>query len=204
MDDQNREGRQADEVTQTTTYTSQTTGQTTGAQPALTQSLEVQATQAQTAQAQTTERTVTTEQVRDLRKVEGTLRLYEERAVVDVVPETLGAITIRRVLTQREEVVPITLGREHLEITVTEGSGGRVTMNGEVLEVGRTYEVPLYEERAVIDKQTYPYSDVRIAKQRETYQQVERLTLRREELEVEDPQGLVRDRLMPDPLDPGQ
>lgn len=188
MDDQNRKGPQADEVTQTTS-TAQTK-QVTGTQAAV--------------GAQVTGQMVTTEQVRDLRHVEGTLRLHEERAVVEVVPENLGAVTIRRVLTQREETVPITLGREHLEITVTEGSGGRVTMNGEVLEVGRTYEVALYEERAVIDKQTYPLSDVVIAKQRDTYQQVERLTLRREELEVEDPQGLVRDRLMPDPLDSPQ
>ncbi|WP_102126173.1 YsnF/AvaK domain-containing protein [Deinococcus planocerae] len=175
MDDQNREGRLVSGETQTSS-TSQA--------------------------AQAAERTVTTEQVRDLRRVVDTLRLHEERALVEVVPESLGAITVRRVLTQREEVVPITLGREHLEITVTEGKGGRVTMNGEVLEVGRTYEVPLYEERAVIERQAYPYSDVVIAKQRETYEQVERLTLRREELEVEDPQGLVRDRLMPDSLDP--
>ena len=187
MDDQNREGRPADEVTQPAS-----TSQTTQVEQAIRQA------------AQTPERTVTTEQLRELRRVEGTLRLHEERAVVEVVPESLGAVTIRRVLTQREETVPITLGREHLEITVNEGSGGRVLMNGEVLEVGRTYEVPLYEERAVIEKQAYPYSDVQIAKQRETYQQVERLTLRREELEVEDPQGLVRDRTMPDPLDSGQ
>lgn len=185
MDEQNRKGRPADEVSQVTTPAQTAQGPQTTAMP-------------------TPERTVTTEQVRDLRRVEGTLRLHEERAVVEVVPEGLAAVTIRRVLTQREEVVPITLGREHLEITVREGQGGRVLMNGEPLEVGRTYEIPVYEERAMINKQTFPLSDVVITKQRETYQQVERVTLRREELEVEDPQGMVRDRLMTDPLDPGQ
>ncbi|WP_216319354.1 YsnF/AvaK domain-containing protein [Deinococcus aestuarii] len=179
MDEHNREGRLTDEGTQVTSSSQSTEGQAT-------------------------ERTVTTEQVRDLRRVEGILRLHEERAVVEVVPEALAAVTIRRVLTQREEVVSIALGREHLEITVKEGQGGRVLMNGEALEVGRTYEIPVYEERAVIDRQTFPLSDVVIAKQRETYEQVERVTLRREELEVEDPQGLARDRLMPDPLDSGR
>ncbi|MEF2280053.1 YsnF/AvaK domain-containing protein [Deinococcus sp. YIM 134068] len=151
---------------------------------------------------ESTGRTVTTEQISDFRKVVETLRLHEERAVVEVVPESLGAVTIRRVVTERQEVVPITLSSERLEITVREGVGGRVTMNGEVMEVGRTYEVPIYEERALINKEIFPLSDVTIAKQRETYKQVETLTLRREELDVEDPQGLVRDRTMPGGSEP--
>lgn len=68
--------------------------------------------------------------------------------------------------------------------------------------MGRTYEVPIYEERALINKEIFPLSDVTIAKQRETYKQVETLTLRREELDVEDPQGLVRDRTMPGGSEP--
>lgn len=176
MDDQGREVRLEGEETQTTSQTTETT--------------------------ETTGRTVTTEQISDLRKVVETLRLHEERAVVEVVPESLGAVTIRRIVTERQEVVPITLGSERLEITVREGVGGRVTLNGEVMEVGRTYEVPIYEERALINKEIYPLSDVTIAKQRETYQQVEKVTLRREELDVEDPQGLVRDRTMPESSEP--
>lgn len=136
------------------------------------------------------------------REVVETVRLHEERAVVEVLPQEVGAILIRRVVTEREETVPIILHSEYLEITVREGAGGRVTMNGEALEVGRTYQVPLHEERAVIDKQVYPLSDVTIAKQARTYTQTERITLRREELDVEDPQGLVRDRTMPGSTDP--
>lgn len=130
------------------------------------------------------------------------LRLHEERALVEVVPETVGAVTIRRVVTERQENVPITLRREHLEITVRENTGGQATLNGEALEVGRVYEVPLYEERALIEKQVYPLSDVTIAKEARVYTQTQEITLRREELAVEDPQGLVRERTMPNPLDP--
>lgn len=130
------------------------------------------------------------------------LRLYEERANVEVVPEVVGAVTIRRVVTERQEMVPITLRREHLEITVKENTGGRATLNGEELEVGRVYEVPLYEERAQFEKLVYPLSDVTIAKEARTYTQTQEVTLRREELAVEDPQGLVRERTMPSPLDP--
>ncbi|MBB5233476.1 DUF2382 domain-containing protein [Deinococcus budaensis] len=134
----------------------------------------------------------------ETREIVERLRLHEERATVEVISEQLGAVTVRRVVREREEVVPITLHSEYLEITVQEGTGGRVTLRGEPLEVGRTYEVPLYEERAVIDKQIYPLSDVTIAKQARSYVQTERLTLRREELDVEDPLGLVRDRLRTD------
>jgi len=149
------------------------------------------------------EGTQTTEsRTTETREVIERLRLHEERAIVEVIPEQMGAVTVRRVVREREEVVPITLHSEYLEITVQEGTGGRVTLKGEPLEVGRIYEVPLYEERAVVDKQVYPLSDVTIAKQARSYTQTERVTLRREELDVEDPMGLVRDRLRTDGNEP--
>ncbi|WP_019588294.1 DUF2382 domain-containing protein [Deinococcus apachensis] len=149
-------------------------------------------------------RTTETTELREgnVREVVERLRLHEERALVEVVPENVGAVTVRRVVREREEVVPITLHSEHLEITVQQDTGGRVTMNGETLEVGRTYEVPLYEERALVEKRVYPFSDVTISKQARTYTQTERLTLRREELDVEDPQGLIRDRTVTGGTDP--
>lgn len=138
----------------------------------------------------------------ETREIIEQLRLHEERAVVEVVPEQMGAVIIRRVVSERQETVPITLHSEHLEITVKADTGGRVTLDGEVLEVGRLYEVPLYEERALVEKQIYPLSDVSIARQARAYTHTEQITLRREELDISDPQGMVRDRVMPDPLDP--
>ena len=44
--------------------------------------------------------------------------------------------------------VPVTLTTETLEITVKDGAG-KVTLNGEVLEPGRTYEVLIHDEKAV-------------------------------------------------------
>ncbi|MEW6420992.1 MAG: YsnF/AvaK domain-containing protein [Deinococcota bacterium] len=118
------------------------------------------------------------------REVVGQLVLHEERAEVEVLRELAGTVQIRRVVTERQETVPITLISERLEITVTEG-GGRVRMNGEELEPGRTYTVELSEERAQIHKQVYPFQEVTIAKQRETFTQTEQVTLRREELDVQ-------------------
>lgn len=151
-----------------------------------------------TSATQTSETQFAETQTLETREIVDRLRLHEERAIVEVIPEQVGAVTVRRVVREREEVVPITLHSEYLEITVREGTGGRVTLKGEPLEVGRTYEVQLYEERAVVDKQIYPLSDVTIAKQSRSYTQTEHLTLRREELDVEDPMGLVRDRLRTD------
>lgn len=118
------------------------------------------------------------------RQVVGRLVLREERATVDVTREAAGSVEVRRVVTEREETVPITLYREVLEITVKDG-GGRVLMNGEPLEPGRTYEIPISEERAEIRKQVYPFQEVIIAKELQRFTQDEQVTLRREELDVQ-------------------
>lgn len=118
------------------------------------------------------------------REVVGQLVLHEERAKVEVLREQTGSVQIRRVVTERQETVPITLVSERLEITVIDG-GGRVRMNGEELEPGRTYTIELSEERVQIHKEVYPLHEVIIAKQRETVTHTEQVTLRREELDVQ-------------------
>lgn len=126
------------------------------------------------------------------REIVRRLTLHEERAEVQVTREQAGSVQIRRVVTERQEVIPVTLSTEHLEITVTDGVG-RVLMNGEALEPGRTYEVLLSEERAEVQKQVFPVQEVTIAKQVQTFMHSEQLTLRREELEVEGLSGQVRE-----------
>lgn len=126
------------------------------------------------------------------REIVERLTLHEERAEVEIVREAGGAVQIRRVVTERREVLPVTLSREHLEITVTDGTG-LVRMNGEVLEPGRVYEVQLSEERAVVEKQVYPIQEVTIAKTVQTFMHSEEVTLRREELDVQGLSGEVRE-----------
>ncbi|WP_051935414.1 YsnF/AvaK domain-containing protein [Deinococcus sp. YIM 77859] len=128
----------------------------------------------------------TGEVVRDSegRQIVQRLVLHEERATVDVVREAAGSVEVRRVVTERQETVPITLYREVLEITVKDG-GGQVLMNGEALEPGRTYEIPISEERAEVRKQVYPFQEVIIAKELRRFTQDEQVTLRREELDVQ-------------------
>ncbi|SMB91518.1 YsnF/AvaK domain-containing protein [Deinococcus hopiensis] len=119
------------------------------------------------------------------RQILNHLVLHEERAQVEIERERAGQVVIRRVVTEREEVVPITLRREVVEITVTEGGNGSVVLNGEPLEVGRTYEFEMYEERAEVQKRVYPFQEITIAKQLQAFTQTENITLRREELDVE-------------------
>ncbi|GAA5514866.1 hypothetical protein Dcar01_03629 [Deinococcus carri] len=126
------------------------------------------------------------------REIVERLVLHEERAEVEVLRDLTGAVQIRRVVTERQEVVPVTLTNEHLEITVTDGVG-RVRMNGEVLEPGRVYTVELSEERAEVRKQVFPLQEVTIAKQRQTFTHSEQITLRREELDVQGLEGEVRE-----------
>lgn len=120
------------------------------------------------------------------------LTLLEERARVEVLREQVGSVKIRKVVREREEVIPVKLTTETLEITVADGAG-KVTLNGEVMEPGRTYEVLIHDERAVVEKQVFAQSNVTLRKEATTYTHTEQVTLRREELDVRDPQGLVRE-----------
>ncbi|ADY26268.1 Domain of unknown function DUF2382-containing protein [Deinococcus proteolyticus MRP] len=121
------------------------------------------------------------------------LVLYEERARVDVVRESRGAVTVRKVVTEREEMVPVTLRSEYLEILVHEGAG-RVRMGDQELQPGQTYQVELSTERASVHKEIVPISEVSFEKRAVSEEVQQTVTLRREVLDVEDPQNLVANR----------
>ncbi|GHF97303.1 hypothetical protein GCM10017783_06430 [Deinococcus piscis] len=121
------------------------------------------------------------------------LVLYEERARVDVVRESRGVVTVRKVVTEREEMVPVTLRSEYLEIVVNEGAG-RVRMGDQELQPGQTYQVELTTERASIQKELVPLSEVSFEKRAVSEAVQQTVTLRREVLDIEDPQNLVANR----------
>ena len=121
------------------------------------------------------------------------LVLYEERAKVDVVRESLGAVTVRKVVTEREELVPVTLRSECLEIVVQPGAGC-VRMGDQELQPGQTYQVELTNERASVHKEIVPISEVSFEKRAVSQDVQQTVTLRREVLDIEDPQHLVANR----------
>ncbi|WP_278913776.1 YsnF/AvaK domain-containing protein [Deinococcus wulumuqiensis] len=143
----------------------------------------------------------------------GRLQLLEERAQVQVLREGIGQVQVRKVLRERQEMVPVTLSTEVLEIvvtplaqgaaahaaasSVTEGGAmgqgvSQILIDGKPLQVGQSYEIPLTEERVQVVKQVYPISEVLIRKQAQSTTHQETVMLRHEELEVLDEQGLAR------------
>lgn len=143
----------------------------------------------------------------------GRLQLLEERAQVQVLREGIGQVQVRKVLRERQEMVPVTLSTEVLEIVVTpvaqgaaaHAAAGSVTeggamsqgvsqilIDGKPLQVGQSYEIPLTEERVQLVKQVFPLSEVLIRKQAQSTTHQETVMLRHEELEVLDEQGLAR------------
>ena len=147
----------------------------------------------------------------------GRLQLLEERAQVQVLRQGVGQVQIRKVLRERQEMVPVPVTTEVLEIVVRDlsaaGASGQpvaqagesvmdqgmvgqgvsqILLDGKPLEVGRTYEIPLTEERVQVLKQVYPISEVVIRKQAQTTTHQETVTLRHEELDVVDEQRLAR------------
>lgn len=143
----------------------------------------------------------------------GRLQLLEERAQVQVLREGIGQVQVRKVLRERQEMVPVTLSTEVLEIVVTpvaqgaaaHAAAGSVTesgamsqgvsqilIDGKPLQVGQSYEIPLTEERVQVVKQVYPISEVLIRKQAQSTTHQETVMLRHEEIEVLDEQGLSR------------
>lgn len=143
----------------------------------------------------------------------GRLQLLEERAQVQVLREGIGQVQVRKVLRERQEMVPVTLSTEVLEIVVTPVAQGaaahaaagpvpeggamgqgvsQILIDGKPLQVGQSYEIPLTEERVQVVKQVYPISEVLIRKQAQSTTHQETVMLRHEELEVLDEQGLAR------------
>lgn len=129
-------------------------------------------------------------------KAEEQLTLHEERARIEVVRQQIGGVTLHKVVQERVENIPVTLTREVLQITIHEGTEvghiqGLVLADGQELIAGQTYEIPLSEERASIIKEVFPISRVEVSKQVVQAQHTEEIILRREELEVNDPNGLI-------------
>lgn len=128
------------------------------------------------------------------------LDLLEERASVQVTRESVGEVALRRVVREEEVLMPVTLTREFLELTVRRG-GGQVILDGEPLEAGRTYEVLLSEERAQIVKTVHATQQVEVFKRTRTEQFQQSVTLGREVLEVKGRTDLVTERPVVSGLD---
>lgn len=120
----------------------------------------------------------------------GRLQLFEEQLRVGTVAEQIGSVTIRKQVVEHTEQVEVTVREERLLIDVGPGSGA-IVVNGRALSEGEHLEITLTRERAVVTKEVVPIEEVSV--RTETTERVERVegVVRREELVVDDPQGLV-------------
>lgn len=121
------------------------------------------------------------------------LELREERLRIDKQTIEAGAVRIGKRVTEWTETIEVPLRREDLVIEVLPGSGA-VHIEGNELQPGDTFELPLLCEQATVTKETVISEDVRIRKVSAEVSESVSEALRREELVVEERGDLeVRD-----------
>ena len=111
-------------------------------------------------------------------------RVVEERAVVRKRRKVTGAVRVRTVVREAEEVVdePVSVERVEVERVPV---GRWVEAAPEVRQEGDTTIIPVLEEVVVVEKRLRLVEEVRVTRQRTTRRASERVTLRREEVVVE-------------------
>ena len=113
-----------------------------------------------------------------------TVPVIEERAVVRKRKKVTGAVRVRTVVREREQLVDEPLAAEEVEVE-------RVLVDRwveapvPVRQEGETTIVTLHEEVVVVEKRLRATEEVRITRRRTTARAPERVTLRREEVVAE-------------------
>jgi len=114
-----------------------------------------------------------------------TLQVVEERAVVRKQKKLTGGVRVRTLVHEDEEVIDALLHGEQAEVE-------RVPLDRWVEEPvpvrqeGATTIITLHEEVVVVEKRLRAIEEVRLTKRQTAQQAPQRVTLRREELVVED------------------
>lgn len=94
-----------------------------------------------------------------------------------------GEVGLRKVVTERQEEVPVTLRRE--EVFIERHAVDRPLRPGEELDMtDETIQVPVYEEQAQLQKQTRVREEVSLGKQSVEEQQTLVGTVRSEDVEI--------------------
>ena len=120
-----------------------------------------------------------------------TIPVVEERAVVLKRRKVTGAVRVRTVVHEDEEVIDEPLRTEEVEVE-------RVPVDRwveapvPVRQEGDTTIVSLHEEVVVVEKRLRVAEEVRITKRRTAHRASERVTLRREEAVIERLDGAAR------------
>jgi stress response protein YsnF len=113
-----------------------------------------------------------------------TVPVVEERAVVHKRRKVTGAVRVRTVVREAEELVDEPFSVERVEVERVP-VGRWVEAPPGVRQEGETTVIPVLEEVVVVEKRLRLVEEVRVTRRRRTERAAERVTLRREEAVVE-------------------
>jgi uncharacterized protein (TIGR02271 family) len=114
----------------------------------------------------------------------------EERVDVGTASQEAGRVRLRKYVTTETETrsVPVRKERAVLETEpITEGNAGEALDGPEISE--EEHEVVLHEEKPVVQKTTEPVERVRLGTETETEEQTVSEEVRKENIDVDDPEG---------------
>jgi stress response protein YsnF len=113
-----------------------------------------------------------------------TIPVVEERAVVRKRRKVTGAVRVRTVVREADELVdePVSVERVEVERVPV---GRWVEAAPEVRQEGDTTIIPFLEEVVVVEKRLRATEEIRITKRRSVRHEPQQVTLRREEAAVE-------------------
>jgi uncharacterized protein (TIGR02271 family) len=119
------------------------------------------------------------------------LQLMEERLRVNKQQEAAGTVRLGKRITEHTETVNVPVREERVVIERTPGSG-RTATDGTPLGEGETIEVPVMKERVEVTKEPVVTEEVSVRKEATERTEQAQQTVRKEELDVDDKSGLVR------------
>jgi uncharacterized protein (TIGR02271 family) len=117
-----------------------------------------------------------------------------DEVVVPVVEETAqiirrvvdrGAVRVSKIVSEREELIPASLLRDEIEIEHV-ARDQYLDKPAETRREGDTLIVPVMEEVLVVEKRLILREEIHIRRRTKTVDTEERVTLRKEEIRVED------------------
>jgi uncharacterized protein (TIGR02271 family) len=115
----------------------------------------------------------------------GRIPVAEERLNVETRPAELGAVQVRKTVTEEQQTVPVTLAREEVRVREVNTSDRPLQPGDDAFNEG-TLRVPVRGEEAVVAKEAIVTGEVVVDKARTTEQRQVSDTVRKEHVDVDE------------------
>lgn len=119
-----------------------------------------------------------------------TIKLHEEQLNVRKEKESTGEVQIRKHVVRENKTIEVPVEREEIHITRTAATGQGADPNAFEEE---TIVVPVSEEKVIVDKDTVVTGEVNVDKTVEVEQKQVNADLRKEVVDVDDQDAIVKD-----------